>query len=802
MKLYKSVLGSTLFETALVLPALLFILLAASDVSRMMHAHTVVNEAAEYAARCVYPIDGECNRAEAATADAYYNWYDVTVDADYFVNEYNYSGTALPLYMPVYRYDLLARVIDTVSYQQAYPGWIGERTTYRVNATEPYVVRNEALAYPIVTVSGSLRNWSVNRSPQVTAFLGQGRYRSNPNISLRDCGLKGTGVNQYRSCTATVSATSRLVIGEVPINLTAPAGAVTAQRCLVDNANLVVNPSGAARGDACSATWQDNLNPYEPEHSIGNNVVIGVTASTQGSSGPGNAYLRVNEYDAANNLIRTQDLNGQALPTGAANANFYLRGHFRDIKVHQYRNNGVGQDRGIFLYYRGSNGVARTTLEVSVAADSAANPVELEVRSVEVWHPRYETRQHSFECPQRMSMGEISSLSIEACDRTFEGRVSELSNLVSINPIAGSEEVTQTRIREPELSLAQQSVSNPAEYTWVQGTLEDTDILTTNQVTQDCGENPGVTPNLAPAAYRTALINTCDINDPALSPAPITATTAVETIGSDHIWQQVCGQNGPTLEDLSLSTNYLDHYFKQTATEPENHIPTGNVPPVEFIAANPEYSCGRRPVMQIQNSEHEELRGTAFFGATVDLGCDWESELSSQLVSSEMVEAGTYFAGVKGAAVGRVQVNEQPTDSCIPYSSSGEITNRTHLGEYISGNAPAECQGNDNCQRVFSRYDLSEESGGDLGGIESDYALAATKYGMQELKAGLPAAQADCEGANCARVEVFDNGDETITSLASFKVPLTILGNTPVEISSTVTHNLEQKHIKRRRNTE
>lgn len=84
--------GTSLFEFALVLPALMLLTLGAVDINRVLHERQALQEAAKSAARCLYATDGDCLQHSAPPAPNL-SWFQQDWQPTFLFPLKNYSAS-------------------------------------------------------------------------------------------------------------------------------------------------------------------------------------------------------------------------------------------------------------------------------------------------------------------------------------------------------------------------------------------------------------------------------------------------------------------------------------------------------------------------------------------------------------------------------------------------------------------------------------------------------------------------------------------------------------------------------------
>jgi hypothetical protein len=210
-----------------------------------------------------------------------------------------------------------------------------------------------------------------------------------------------------------------------------------------------------------------------------------------------------------------------------------------------------------------------------------------------------------------------------------------------------------------------------------------------------------------------------------------------------------------------------------------------------------EYSCSAFAVESRVFDDSEELRQTLFNGTHSNLGCDWESVLREEAEQGAHVPSALRLKGYEHFAANaseRGWDHERTSElTCAACTSCRFSTTRATIpGLFDPGSSPAACSGLPSGAWCESRaYYVA--TGGANGGVTVN-ETEASRIAFDEIRASIPSAKRDCSGTDCAEVAVVaDSVAGTVNAAVRYNMPLYILGNRSVTLSSNITERFETK---------
>ena len=139
--------GITALEFSLALMVMLTFALGVLDVGRYFQVQNAVQQAANVAARCIYPTDGDClNPGTPSTSQLLEDWYSYT--PDWQEARASYTATPQWLDMPVVEFQADAKVLTSVAGTLTGAPHRFRLSQLEVQGTNPYVVMTRGFPAP------------------------------------------------------------------------------------------------------------------------------------------------------------------------------------------------------------------------------------------------------------------------------------------------------------------------------------------------------------------------------------------------------------------------------------------------------------------------------------------------------------------------------------------------------------------------------------------------------------------------------------------------------------------------------
>lgn len=828
--------GITSLETAVIIPVLLVVTLGAVDVARVIQAHQTIRDAAKVASRCIYPTDAACiAAAPSLTVTNQYQFELVSNNRE--TPRMDYAGTASWLSAPELLFNnFQARVLSDVRFDgqfstNAYvvqsvpppPSYVAVGTGNYFEMTRqgvPYVRFGAAPNYQPSYYSDPAGTVEMNPVYDSTSLIRIAGGTTNPGLSVGDWHVI------WSSDVTTPSWSPRNV------------GAVKAANNVF---TCVVSPAIAASQNDRISCREPGLTSSSPtSNPEASRIAIDVDGNTD-SAGLSSFEIRVQSWEPGSGQFEDVDLHGREFNGPVANLLFP-----RGIAEERVINPGVLGTSGANVF---NNSVIRIPwghhFRVLVKA-SGLSP-EVNITRFRIFAPQYTLRTVSGSCgcggAQLTSNTPNASLQAAQCPTIYTscgpntaapgvlgagvapllyaGVTSMASTVVStatatqlppqyILPVNGGTNgcfaTEQEAISMRAQTIAAAGLGNVPFQPGVflassQASCSGVNVQLTG-VTASCPSNYGVAELVNPQSGRITGSAAAASQCPATTQNLISATNVSwgeMVVNVDHAAVNYtpasCSALAPNWNADPVLSNY-PKLIAPTGNEVARHaVQSDHVDPAVMKASN-EYSCGQFVVEARVFDDSEELRQSLFNGTHSNLGCDWqnvlrgEAEAGTNVPESLRLKSYEFFTATSTEKGWDQERTSEMT--CAACTSCRFNTTRAPIPGLFD-NVPGACAGLPAGTWCESRV-YTVASAGQNGGVTVN-ETEASRIAFEEVKATIPSAKRDCTGTDCVDVAVVaDTAAGTVNAAVSYQMPLYVLGNHSVTLSSNISEKFETKY--------
>lgn len=822
-------LGITSLETAVVIPVLLAVTLGAVDVARVIQAHQTLRDAAKVANRCIYPTDAACVAAAPSLSVTNMFQYEL-VSNTRETPRMDYSGTASWLSAPEMLFNnFQARVLSDVRFDGQF-------------ATNSYVIQSVPPPPSYAAIgSGSYLEMQHVGVPWV-------RFANDATLTPTFY----TDAGQSSSLTPVVDVTPNL---HLTSNMTGPwqtiwssdgqPGAWRPYRLsqIVDANNVftcVKGDSMAGFGNRRSCAEPGLASPSSNPQS--SRIAFDIRGS--GSGGNANFTVRVYMWNPNSTETRIQNLNGRKYD-GPTNLALLPRGFPADRII----NSQVLTNHG-YLDDVANNGFIEVPWgwHFEVQGDVDGVNAHMDIERLRIFAPSFALRQVSGSCgcggSQLSATSPGTALQPTQCPTIFTDCA---SNTIAPGVLgSGVQPILYSGANSMASSVTSSTVGYqpPPQYTLpvIGGangcfaSFEEAQARRNQTITSAGLSNVAfqANVNLAPSQSSCSGVN---VQQQGVIAACATnfgvAETANPQTGRITNSASAASQCPPSASNLISATNVswgetvanIDHapvsFTPSTcaaltpdwsadavlAQYPKFIAPAGSVAarhPVLTEHANPQvlkdsvqFSCGQFEVESREFDDSEEFAQSLFNGTHSNLGCNWEAVLRNEAEFGPNVPAASRLKGYEffvAASAEKGWDYQKTSDlTCAACSSCRFSTSRVTVpGLFVAGSSPAACSGLPGGTWCESRA-YAVTTAGQNGGVTVNETEAA-RIAFDELKATIPSAKRDCSGSDCTEVTVVaDTAAGTVNASVTYNMPLYVLGNRSITLSSAISEKFETK---------
>lgn len=822
--------GMTSLETAIIIPVLLVITIGAIDAARLIQAHQTLRDAARVATRCIYPTDAACVSA-AVNSNSPGNVFQYQlVDNNRETPSMNYSGAASWLTSPALNFSQFqASTLTDVSFNGHF-------------STSAYVVRS-APPTPNLAVVGTGNYFEMTRRgvPFVDAGTSPGydaTFYTDASLTTQISPATQTGFGGGLTIGGSESGALSLndwhEIWSSEGRTASWIPRVVGERAVNDNIFGCVKPAFSVN-DATDCS-EPGLGGGKRESRIAFDLRGSAISSVFSTFS-----VRVSYWTPGNSAHPTEVvLHGRQYNGGVSHL-LFPRG-FPISRIHSPSTLGnqlanmVDNDSIVIPWGKEFN--------IEVRATGTGSRVHL--NSLKIFAPEFETRQTSGSCGcgenQLVTTSGTATFQAEQCSRIYVDcaanllapgvqNFSEQDLLKPGNSMATTVAITSEASQAPQyilpiggpngcfateaeaLAQRQQTISqagltNVAILPGVfpSSSQEACQAVTANlnNVNFSCPANHGVSESVDPATGRivgsASAMSQCPPSSPnLLSYSNVSwgeGVTAIDHAPVDFV-PTSCAAQSPNWANDSVLAAYPKLLTPQGVETGREAVITEHADPA-VLKATAQYSCSAFQVASRSFDDSNPLLAQSLFhGHSAPLGCDWENILRHEAefgtnVPMELKLKGYEYFTAASHEDGW-QVERTADTSCAACTTCRFNQTRTNIpGLFTQNQSPAVCSGLPSGTWCESQafYVVTPGSNGGVNVNESE----AVRIALGEIQASIPSAQAGCTGVGCAEVTVIaDSATGVVNAAASYNMPLYILGNHSVTLSSSVSESFEHK---------
>jgi hypothetical protein len=820
--------GHALLETALIIPVVLGLVLAAVDVNNFLRSYQAIQEGTRTALRCSYVVDGACIDVSAAPVLARYEAFIGSPETETSVDSYRFNFREKFIESPRLRATgFTARVFDNVRFQYQYFAHSGIRRWYPATGYIPQSDVPVQNGYPRVTVV----------SPETAYFNWQSSQGWNPIAPVSSSGSALYPSNSSWTAIAEFDFPydqprfdydPNLCVQSTRFNVHGAAHAPGSASCT--SSGIVRNGNGVGE---LSANPPRNTIPVNERDKAFNDFhlqgVLHVTGSSAkqnpGAAGAvvGKVLIRLREERRRNNGSgvenRVVDLGGRQyeFSSSSTGASLYPRGAVGDISAPE----GAEELRihaGKIAVRPGSTYIVEARLDGEVSDAVTWTP-----GNVRMYLPQVQTvtvPEQSFNCRDPLTPSQ--ALRPRTC-RSNQGLRATSVTIHTSQPAANTQVLalqdSATAAIDFAAELAQQVLTLGMDPITPQELALDwqhqAQSVTSPVNTRSCPANFG-TAGLADTqvlANNSLALAACPAPGPASIGLPDGAALASgysHGIGNLPIavaaselptWPQVsCSdRNMPQQLTPALVAQYGTWRLNGVAQSGRIAQRFGQEQDPDHLIQTPQFSCpefsvglgGLRPNAQDQSSLpasafvlnphfgpycEDELVGTVRDHAITELGYESDAFL--------VVEQNYAFSSKLGD--GQHSFPSACTD--IREVVLG-LNDPQSLGEFLASELPPEaCQApGSHCNYSFLGVDPSDAPPFEI------LSATARQMGLSEMQAMNPSAQIDCTGPNCFDLAVASiaDGSDMIEAVATGTIKSKLLLGKEIPVSYRETARWE-----------